>query len=131
VVGRHSTEEGLVWSFVQRCWRQQTQGPVESRFNYRRVLLKEPCVYCGNLQSDGMDHIVPKSQGGKDGWYNRAPACWKCDKGKSASPMLVFLVEHTERRKLVEKHHRRLLKRIEKRAKNGHPEAIQCDLQRL
>ena len=43
------------------------------------------CGYCGVLQSEGKltrDHIVPRSQGGKDTWMNVVTCCSKCNQKK-------------------------------------------------
>lgn len=58
---------------------------------YRQVLMTDPCVYCGEPPT-GLDHIHPKSRGGRDGWENRAPACAKCDDAKGTASVLVFLI---------------------------------------
>lgn len=63
-----------------------------SRF-WRGVLLQDPCVYCGGTPM-GLDHILPLSKGGPNGWENRAPACQQCDLDKSDQPLLVFLRRH-------------------------------------
>lgn len=39
------------------------------------------CVYCGG-DADVMDHVVPRSKGGRDAG-NRVPACIPCNAGKS------------------------------------------------
>lgn len=37
------------------------------------------CVYCGTRQDLTLDHVIPKSQGGKDTWTNLVTACQKCN----------------------------------------------------
>lgn len=58
---------------------------------WRRALLNDPCVYCGDT-AVGLDHIVPSSRGGSDHWTNRAPACRDCDQIKGNTDLLVFLL---------------------------------------
>ena len=49
-----------------------------SRFNiYRRDDYK--CLYCGSKDSLTLDHIVPRSKGGKNSWTNLATCCMKCN----------------------------------------------------
>lgn len=59
--------------------------------DWRVVLLRDPCVYCGGTPT-GLDHIVPQARHGADAWWNRAPACATCDSQKGMRPLLVFLV---------------------------------------
>lgn len=56
----------------------------------RRNLFKRDrytCMYCGTQPSDHgeltIDHIVPKSKGGKSTWENCALACVECNKKKA------------------------------------------------
>lgn len=44
------------------------------RDNYR-------CQYCGS-QADSIDHVVPRSRGGRDVWDNLAAACRPCNSTK-------------------------------------------------
>lgn len=37
------------------------------------------CVYCGSSRHLTVDHVVPKSQGGKDVWENLVTACQRCN----------------------------------------------------
>ena len=68
---------------------------------YRRVLMHDPCVYCGS-DATGLDHIRPRSSyepapnskvilRWMNGWENRAPSCARCDSAKGAQSMLLFL----------------------------------------
>jgi hypothetical protein len=85
--------------------------------DYRRVLLNDPCVYCGGKPT-GLDHIVPRANGGPDGWQNRAPACGGCDGRKAHYGLLRFLatmhgyepVESTAVVNLVSRRQRRALR---------------------
>ncbi len=58
---------------------------------YKRVMLsrknilrrdKHECQYCGVRRSLTVDHIVPKSRGGRDTWENLAAACISCNNRK-------------------------------------------------
>ncbi|HWL10073.1 MAG TPA: HNH endonuclease [Planctomicrobium sp.] len=58
------------------------------KFNRRNIFLRDGhrCQYCGKRFSTprlSLDHVVPKSQGGKENWENIVCACLKCnvDKG--------------------------------------------------
>lgn len=50
----------------------------------------EPCVYC-NGNSNTWDHIVPKSQGGRNSPDNLARACGRCNRQKGDLPLVIFL----------------------------------------
>ena len=39
------------------------------------------CQYCGS-QADSIDHVVPRSRGGRDVWDNLAAACRPCNSAK-------------------------------------------------
>jgi 5-methylcytosine-specific restriction endonuclease McrA len=40
------------------------------------------CVYCGAKNNLTIDHVIPKSQGGKDTWENLVTACQDCNARK-------------------------------------------------
>ncbi|MEM6345681.1 MAG: HNH endonuclease [Bacteroidota bacterium] len=42
------------------------------------------CVYCGSREHLTIDHVVPKSAGGKDTWENLVTACQKCNAKKGS-----------------------------------------------
>jgi hypothetical protein len=52
----------------------------EKEFNRRAVLERDKykCAYCGKPATT-MDHIFPKSRGGKDEWMNAVAACLRCN----------------------------------------------------
>ena len=39
----------------------------------------QQCLYCGSKKDLTLDHVVPKSRGGKSTWNNLATACKKCN----------------------------------------------------
>ena len=42
------------------------------------------CQYCGKKSELTIDHIIPRSRGGKDEWDNVAVACLRCNVSKGA-----------------------------------------------
>ncbi len=40
------------------------------------------CGYCGTTRALTVDHVVPRSQGGKDSWENLVTACESCNRRK-------------------------------------------------
>lgn len=43
---------------------------------------KYTCVYCGSKKDLTLDHVLPKSRGGKNTWGNLVTACFKCNHKK-------------------------------------------------
>lgn len=37
------------------------------------------CQYCGTLKSLTLDHVLPRSKGGKSSWSNLVTACQRCN----------------------------------------------------
>jgi len=50
--------------------------PNRSRI-YRRD--NQECVYCGSKKDLTLDHVLPKSRGGKNEWTNLVTSCFKCN----------------------------------------------------
>lgn len=40
------------------------------------------CLYCGNKENLTLDHVLPRSRGGRDSWENLVTACQKCNTEK-------------------------------------------------
>jgi 5-methylcytosine-specific restriction endonuclease McrA len=58
------------------------------RYVYRRLRVNRhkiykrdghKCVYCGNSKQLTIDHLIPKSKGGKNTWENLVTCCSKCN----------------------------------------------------
>lgn len=43
------------------------------------------CQYCGTTEDLTLDHVLPKSRGGKTNWDNLATACKRCNSRKGDS----------------------------------------------
>ena len=57
------------------------KGVVLTRFNiFKRD--KHSCQYCGTRKDLTIDHVIPKSKGGKSSWTNLVTACKKCNTKK-------------------------------------------------
>lgn len=61
------------------------------RMPYRRVLLTRrnvlrrddhTCQYCGSMDKLTLDHVMPRSRGGRDAWENLVAACTPCNNRK-------------------------------------------------
>lgn len=66
----------------------------------RKILLKDPCVYCGEPSTE-IDHIQPFSRGGEHDWKNRAPTCLRCNRTKNDAGLLRFLLKRQRSEKLA------------------------------
>lgn len=67
--------------------RYQHTPPRTVRFNRRNIYIRDGnrCQYCGcNPSRDDMtiDHVIPRSRGGKSTWENVLLACTKCNTKK-------------------------------------------------
>jgi 5-methylcytosine-specific restriction endonuclease McrA len=40
------------------------------------------CQYCGSTRQLTIDHVIPRSKGGKSSWTNLVTACSRCNVGK-------------------------------------------------
>jgi hypothetical protein len=57
-------------------------------FPYKKIALSRlniykrddyTCLYCGSKDSLTLDHVIPRSKGGKNTWDNLATCCLKCN----------------------------------------------------
>lgn len=80
----HSARDSFPWPTVVRLKRY-------IRVPYRRVLLtrrnvlrrdRHTCQYCGSTERLTLDHVMPRSRGGKDAWDNLVAACTPCNNKK-------------------------------------------------
>ena len=55
------------------------------RANRNRIYKRDgyQCVYCGSHRNLTLDHVVPKSRGGKNEWTNLVTSCQKCNLKKA------------------------------------------------
>lgn len=55
------------------------------RANRNRIYKRDnyTCVYCGSTRQLTLDHVIPKSKGGKNDWNNLVTSCQKCNLKKS------------------------------------------------
>lgn len=54
------------------------------RVNRQRVFKRDEfqCVYCGSQKELTIDHVLPRSRGGKNTWTNLVTCCSKCNHKK-------------------------------------------------
>ena len=73
--------------------------------NQRERLLEESartCIYCGHpltLETMEVDHIVPLSQGGSNGFENKVCACPQCNAEKADKSVAEFVDGMSQRRR--------------------------------
>ena len=71
--------------------------PKISNKNWRDSLHKltnNKCIYCGN-PSESLDHLHPRSKGGKSLTSNCVPCCLSCNGDKSDSEVLTWYRNQT------------------------------------
>ena len=58
--------------------------PKNLRVNRKRIFKRDnnTCGYCGSQKNLTIDHIVPKSRGGKNTWENMITCCSRCNSVK-------------------------------------------------
>ncbi len=61
--------------------------------NRKNLMLRDnhTCQYCGKKDQLTIDHVIPRSRGGKDTWQNMIVACHRCNHLKGHE-----LLENTE-----------------------------------
>lgn len=73
--------------------------------NQRERLLEESartCIYCGHpltLETMEVDHIVPTSRGGSNGFENKVCACPRCNAEKADKSVAEFVDGMNQRRR--------------------------------
>jgi hypothetical protein len=68
---------------------------------YRAAVRRDPCVWCMNQpteqgsgnRSGTIEHVLPKSLGGKNGHDNIAHACASCNSKRSSTGIVQFMIE--------------------------------------
>lgn len=55
------------------------------KVNRHRIYRRDggKCVYCGSQKQLTIDHVIPKSRGGKNSWTNLVTCCHKCNLNKA------------------------------------------------
>ena len=55
------------------------------KVNRNRIYRRDnfQCVYCNSKKDLTIDHIIPKSRGGGNDWYNLVTSCSKCNNKKA------------------------------------------------
>lgn len=82
----------LTMTDAERVWKLP---PVNRREVLRRD--KYACQYCGSTKKLTLDHVIPRSKGGKHSWDNVVIACSGCNSRKGdRTPAQAGLVLHTK-----------------------------------
>lgn len=82
----------LTMTDAERVWKLP---PVNRREVLRRD--KSACQYCGSTKKLTLDHVIPRSKGGKHSWDNVVIACSPCNSRKGdRTPAQAGLVLHTK-----------------------------------
>lgn len=53
----------------------------ELKVNRKRIFSRDnyECVYCGYKKNLTIDHVLPKSRGGRNEWTNLVTSCFRCN----------------------------------------------------
>lgn len=83
----HSVKLSYPAPAVVRLLRRQVTRPLHVRFSRENVYLRDghKCQYCGircGPRELTLDHVVPRSRGGKTTWKNVVTACVACNRKK-------------------------------------------------
>ena len=79
---------------AERVWRVP---PVNRREVLRRD--KYTCQYCGSTKQLTLDHVIPRSKGGKHTWDNVVIACERCNSRKGdRTPIQAGMILRTKPR---------------------------------
>jgi 5-methylcytosine-specific restriction endonuclease McrA len=79
-----SPSRHLPWPSIVRL-RAYVAVPYKRIMMSRKNVLRRDrfrCQYCGSRDSLTIDHVLPKSRGGKDTWENLVAACTPCNNRK-------------------------------------------------
>ncbi len=74
----------LPWPSIVRL-KAYAQVPYKRVMLSRKNILKRDrntCQYCGKRDNLTIDHVLPKSRGGRDSWENLVAACVSCNNRK-------------------------------------------------
>lgn len=86
----HSINFEIPYPSVIRISRYVRKPYQKVSLNRRNIIKrdKHTCQYCGkNHQAMTIDHIIPKSLGGRDTWENLVCACMRCNSKKGDQPL--------------------------------------------
>ena len=72
---------------LRKCFTPKRWKPTHIPLTRRTILARDmyTCQYCGVQSAKGqltLDHVVPRSRGGKDSWDNVVAACIPCNQRK-------------------------------------------------
>lgn len=92
--GCHHEAKAQRFSEMYRTARAQWPPEVKPHdmAKYKRSLRVDPCAYCGESPSGGIDHIEPTlGTGDRKDWANLTGCCKSCNETKRALPLLLAL----------------------------------------
>jgi 5-methylcytosine-specific restriction endonuclease McrA len=81
--------------YSERRRFKMTLGSNPEVLEYSRILMRDPCWYCGGITTT-VDHIVSISKGGTNDCTNLAACCDNCSSSKGEKSLLVWMIEQKE-----------------------------------
>lgn len=91
---KRNPQRVLAYQRARRARKNNTLPSGQHNGNrlYQLILANDPCSYCGK-SANSLDHIVPQALGGMHEWMNFTQACMSCNRAKSDTPLLLYLLE--------------------------------------
>jgi len=80
----HSPSHAVPWPSIVRL-KRYVHVPYKRIMLTRRNVFRrdqDRCQYCGSQEKLTIDHVYPKSRGGRDTWENLVAACVPCNNRK-------------------------------------------------
>ena len=79
-------------AYARKIYLARASGKYDPEtLEYLTIIAADPCAYCGG-EARSTDHIDPVKTGGPNHWTNYTPACAPCNRAKSATSLLAFLL---------------------------------------
>ncbi len=78
------SEEYTIPSIIKLKIRPRYNPFVSVELNRKNIFRRDnyTCQYCSSTESLTIDHVIPKSKGGKSTWENLVTACMRCNNKK-------------------------------------------------
>lgn len=84
-------------SIVRMIRKRLRPGSNQMTLEWKAVILRDPCVYCGRAGGE-LEHIQARCHGGGNGWPNIASACKACNTMKASGSIWWMLWRLNEQR---------------------------------
>jgi 5-methylcytosine-specific restriction endonuclease McrA len=93
---RNARRRDPAGTLAQNKAQQHRSRGASTRPEFLTALFFDPCSYCGGTSGHGIDHIIPINVGGGGEAENLTAACFRCNRRKSDTSLLLFLAKRAE-----------------------------------